>query len=86
MATESELRTLKKQMRAGLARTQLLPVAVQSVLDRLDTTFRSYEPKKVKQAIKEYNRDGEVEIDEGAVCSRGEDSGCYVQAWVGVYD
>jgi hypothetical protein len=33
-----------------------------------------------------HQRDGEVEIDEGATVSRGDDPGCYVAAWVWVYD
>lgn len=56
------------------------------IILRLTDTFDAYEPKKVAQANEEYGRDGEIEIDDGATCSRGEDSGCYVQAWVWVYD
>ena len=33
-----------------------------------------------------FSRDGEVEIDDDAVISRGSDAGAYVQAWVWVDD
>lgn len=33
-----------------------------------------------------YARDGEIEIDDDAVISRGSDGGAYVQAWVWVDD
>lgn len=33
-----------------------------------------------------YHRDGELEIDDNAKVSKGEDPGAYVQAWVWVYD
>lgn len=32
-----------------------------------------------------HGRDGECEIDDNAVVSRGDDPGAYVQAWVWVY-
>jgi len=38
----------------------------------------------VKAAKAEYHSEGEIEIDEGAVVSRGTDSGAYVAAWVWV--
>lgn len=31
-----------------------------------------------------HGRDGEIEIDDGAPVSRGDDNGAYVQAWVWV--
>lgn len=40
----------------------------------------------VAAACDKYHREGEVEIDAGALVSRGEDPGAYVQAWVWVYD
>jgi hypothetical protein len=57
-----------------------------AVIERLRKTFESYEPEKFQRAWEKYHRDGEIEIDEGAVCSRGDDPGCYVQAWVWCYD
>lgn len=33
-----------------------------------------------------YHRDGEIEIDDGAVVSMGDDAGAYVAAWVWVDD
>lgn len=63
--------------------------AVRKVLNRLADTFAAYDPQAVEQAGSEYQREGEIEIDEGATCSRAEgnpDGGCYVQAWVWVYD
>ncbi|HYW43078.1 MAG TPA: hypothetical protein VE959_09480, partial [Bryobacteraceae bacterium] len=40
----------------------------------------------IEQAQADYMRDGEIEIDDGAVVSRGSDQGAYVQAWVWVSD
>ena len=46
----------------------------------------------IQRAREEYGRDGEIEIEEGAVVSRGSDRsrgsdpGAYVQAWVWVSD
>lgn len=39
-----------------------------------------------KQAKKQYEQEGSIEIDDLAEVSRGEDSGAYVQAWVWVSD
>lgn len=78
---QSEVRAIKRAL-ANPAKGQ--PAA--EVLDRLDATFAAYEPRKVKQAFEQYHADGELEVDEGATCSRGNDPGCYVQAWVWVYD
>src|SRR5688572_11282438 len=35
-------------------------------------------------AVRVFQRDGEIEIDDDAIVSRGEDPGAYVQAWVWV--
>jgi len=48
-----------------------------------------YDPKLIRlyqeAARKQYNRDGEIEIDEDvAVVSIGDDEGAYVEAWVWV--
>lgn len=59
---------------------------VQEIISRLRETIADYDPKKIEMAIDQYGCDGEIEIDEGAVCSRGDDPGCYVMAWVWVYD
>lgn len=40
----------------------------------------------IKAAREQYQQDGEVEIDDNAVVSRGSDNGAYVQAWVWVDD
>lgn len=56
------------------------------ILNRFKQTFKAYEPGKVEIAREQYHRDGECEVDEGAVCSRGTDHGLYVQAWVWVSD
>lgn len=43
--------------------------------------------KQYQQAAKlSYGKDGECEIDDNAIVSRGSDPGAYVQAWVWVYD
>lgn len=38
----------------------------------------------VALAKEQYHRDGEVEVDDGAKLSEGDDNGCYVAAWVWV--
>ena len=38
----------------------------------------------VNSARLTYQRDGEIEIDDGAAVSRGDNYGAYVQAWVWV--
>jgi hypothetical protein len=40
----------------------------------------------VQRAEDTLHRDGEVEIDDGALVSNGDDAGAYVQAWVWVPD
>lgn len=40
----------------------------------------------IEAARRMYQRDGEIEVDDNAKLSRGDDPGCYVQAWVWVYD
>jgi hypothetical protein len=44
----------------------------------------------IEAARADYQRDGEIEIDDDAVVSRNDDPdgshGAYVQAWVWVYD
>jgi hypothetical protein len=39
----------------------------------------------IKTAEELYGEDGKIEIDDGAIVSRGDDPGAYVQAWVWVY-
>lgn len=38
----------------------------------------------IKVAHKQYAQDGQIEIDDNATVSRGDDPGAYVQAWVWV--
>lgn len=38
------------------------------------------------QAREEWTREGQIEVDEGAFVSRGDDPGAYVMAWVWVDD
>lgn len=59
---------------------------VQDILDRCMTTFQTYEPRLVIWAQENLQRDGEIEIDSGAVVSRGDDPGAYIAAWVWVAD
>ena len=37
-----------------------------------------------EMAREEYVREGEIEVDDNAVVSEGDDNGAYVQAWVWV--
>jgi hypothetical protein len=39
----------------------------------------------VKLAQEAYRVDGECEVDDNAKTSRGNEAGCYVQAWVWIY-
>jgi len=57
----------------------------EAIIQRLRDTLAAYEPAAVEAASSQYEREGEIEIDEGAVCSRGE-TGVYVVAWVWVAD
>jgi len=57
-----------------------------SLIDRLQFTLDAYEPGAIQEAQSIYGDAGSIEIDEGAICSRGEDPGLYVQAWVWVND
>ena len=41
--------------------------------------------KYILQARRQYEKDGEIEIDDNAVVSRGDPDGAYVAAWVFVY-
>ncbi len=36
----------------------------------------------IELARQEHQQDGEVEIDDNAILSEGNENGCYVQAWV----
>src|SRR5262245_15241049 len=40
----------------------------------------------IAAAREEWEKDGEIKIDDGAVVSRSDDPGAYVQAWVWVYN
>ena len=51
-------------------------------IDDGDSTNENY----IKTARAQYGDDGSVEIDDGAIVSKGYDNGAYVQAWVWVYD
>lgn len=50
----------------------------ESLTDPMDNWFR--------QAAMERSKDGELEVDDGAIVSRGDDAGAYVQAWLWVDD
>lgn len=60
--------------------------AALDIIKKCEETFEAYEPGAVEQAQSEYGSEGECEIDDGAVCSRGDDNGLYVQAWVWIAD
>lgn len=46
----------------------------------------AYYEAAIETARERYQSDGEIEVDEGARISKGDDPGTYVQAWVWVYD
>ena len=41
---------------------------------------------RYQEAASAYGQDGEIEVDDGAVVSLGEDPGAYVQAWLWIPD
>lgn len=41
-------------------------------------------PEEITQARELYGREGEIEIDDNARASRGDDDGAYIEAWVWV--
>jgi hypothetical protein len=67
---------LGKALRELLAETADVTVAIWDVTDR-DQRIREL-------ADQAHGKDGEVEFDEDAIVSEGEDNGAYVQAWVWV--
>ena len=48
-------------------------------------TARNSDQNYREMAHNQYHRDGEIEVDDNAVVSQGNDSGAYVAAWVWVY-
>lgn len=58
---------------------------VQQVIQRWRDTINSYDPDTIEKAQGQC-RDGELEVDEGAIVSRGDDDGAYVMAWLWVED
>lgn len=54
-----------------------LPTVEQSETETRNAAIR-------QMAKDEWNKDGEIEIDDGAVVSEGDDNGAYVAAWVWV--
>lgn len=59
-----------------------------SEIDSLRSRVGEEESEKASQyraaAQREYNREGEIEVDENATVSEGDDPGAYVEAWVWV--
>ncbi len=47
--------------------------------------MKAKDKKYILQARKQYQKDGEIEIDDNVVVSRGDSDGAYVAAWVFVY-
>ena len=65
---------------------QALTRAADAWEDRADPAAAEAKEHYRKAASDQYARDGEIEIDAGAVVSQGDDPGAYVAAWVWVYD
>lgn len=77
---EAELKTIKaalaKQGKAG-----------QAIISRIRSAQEDQEGEdigKYREAAKEMATDGELEVDDGAIVSRGDDPGAYVMAWLWV--
>jgi hypothetical protein len=79
LVTKQDVETLKSVIPTDAT-------AALNIIKKCEETFEAYEPGAIEQAQSEYGRDGECEIDDGAVCSRGADNGLYVQAWVWIAD
>ena len=47
--------------------------------------MKAKDKKYILKARELYQKDGEIEIDDNAVVSRGDSDGVYVAAWVFVY-
>ena len=47
--------------------------------------MKAKDKKYILKAREQYQKDGEIEIDDNAVVSRGDSDGAYVAAWVFVY-
>ena len=47
--------------------------------------MKAKDKKYILKAREQYQKDGEIEIDDNAVVSRGDPDGAYVAAWVFVY-
>lgn len=76
--------------RGGSSRSIVLtPAAARTVAIQLLALAEEIKPEadyatgaEIDEARRLYGRDGEVEIDEDAKASRGDDDGCYIAAWV----
>ncbi len=91
----------KKERLAGLSRDELeeLSAAARVVAAALREQepeeqkadagdFKDSDPNDrwcIEAAQEQYNKDGEIEVDDSAILSRGAVEGAYVQAWVFVY-
>ncbi len=61
---------------------------VKDAIKEAENAISEGRPENVDQiitlAIDTHHQDGEVEIDQNAIISEGDDNGCYVSAWVWV--
>ena len=55
--------------------------ALEALRETIDPQLQKY-----RDAAMRSSRDGEIEIDPGAVVSKGEDAGAYVMAWLWIAD
>lgn len=75
----------------GIVQGRYLTDAVVSLYREVKKTEAQYAQDEAienayrARAFDEHHRDGECEIDDGAVVSLSEDGGAYVQSWVWVY-
>ena len=65
--------------------TRELPAAIAALAKAIEDADAV--PARFREMARaEWEKDGEIEIDDDAVISESEDGGAYVQAWVWVYD
>ena len=58
--------------------------AIRAAIKKAEAPRSADDLAVVKAAQDEWNRDGEIELDDDAIVSWGADDGAYVQAWVWV--
>jgi hypothetical protein len=82
-----------KKLKAALERVSFTPAkemgVMQKLHDKLDEALQDDKNpvlRAYRRRAKKMYKEGELEIDDDAVVSHGDDHGAYVQAWIWVED